>query len=83
MSADPAPSDNSAVPPGQQIKHRLLVTHYGPIPRAQDPSSWTMDFAGNTASGDSHRLTVGELGAMTRTRVIADLHCGKNAATNP
>jgi len=74
MSSDPAPSDVT-VPPGQQVKDRLPVKHYGPIPRADDPPSWAMVFGGSTADGEIHRLTVGELDTMAQTRVIADLHC--------
>jgi len=77
MSAGPASEqpEEGAVPPGQEVKERLLVKHYGPIPRAEDPASWSMVFGGRTASGEVHRLTVGELDAMTQTRVVADLHC--------
>lgn len=77
MSTEPTATgpDQGAVPPGQEVKERLPVKHYGPIPRADDPSSWAMVFGGSTASGEVHRLTVGELEAMPQTRVVADLHC--------
>ena len=64
-----------AVPPGQRVRDRLLVKHYGPIPRANDPDSWTMVFGGATATGSTERLTVKELAELPQTQVVAALHC--------
>jgi DMSO/TMAO reductase YedYZ molybdopterin-dependent catalytic subunit len=66
---------DGAVPPGQRARERLLVKHYGPVPKAGDPDSWAMVFGGHTAAGPRHRLTVGELNDMPQTQVTAALHC--------
>ena len=66
---------DDAMPPGQRARERLLVKHYGPVPAADDPDSWTMVFGGRTAADSSHRLTVGELNELPQTRVKAALHC--------
>jgi DMSO/TMAO reductase YedYZ molybdopterin-dependent catalytic subunit len=63
------------VPPGQRVRDTLLVKHYGPVPKANDPDSWAMVFAGATASAETERLTVGQLAELPQTRVVADLHC--------
>jgi DMSO/TMAO reductase YedYZ molybdopterin-dependent catalytic subunit len=75
-------SSEEALPPGQEASDRLQVRHYGPIPKAGDPSRWSMVFAGNTADGASHQLTVGDLHDLPQSRVVADLHCaGKWSVT--
>jgi DMSO/TMAO reductase YedYZ molybdopterin-dependent catalytic subunit len=63
------------VPPGQRARDRLLVKHYGPVPRVNDARAWTMSFGGRTASGTSHQLTVGELAEMPPVQVVGALHC--------
>jgi DMSO/TMAO reductase YedYZ molybdopterin-dependent catalytic subunit len=69
------PPDKILVPPGQRARDRLLVKHYGPIPKVTERDSWTMVFGGETATGEGHRLTVGELDELPQARVTAALHC--------
>jgi DMSO/TMAO reductase YedYZ molybdopterin-dependent catalytic subunit len=77
MSSGPTldPPEPGALPPGQELRDQLLVKHYGPIPRADDPDSWTMTFGGRTESAEVHRITVGELAGLKQVQVVADLHC--------
>jgi DMSO/TMAO reductase YedYZ molybdopterin-dependent catalytic subunit len=67
--------DENLVPPGQRARDRLLVKHYGPVPKVAERDSWTMVFGGATTSGEGHRLTVGELDELPQSRVTAALHC--------
>jgi len=50
------------------------VLHYGPIP-VFNPETWDLRVMGATASGQEHRWNWDELGALPRTRVVADFHC--------
>jgi len=73
-TADHPDHPGAGVPPGQRVLDTLPVKHYGPIPRAETPTTWTMTFGGATAGGTAHDLSIGELAAMPQSRVIAGLH---------
>jgi DMSO/TMAO reductase YedYZ molybdopterin-dependent catalytic subunit len=50
------------------------VLHYGPVP-AFHPDTWDLRVSGATASGQEHRWSWDEIGALPRCRVVADFHC--------
>jgi DMSO/TMAO reductase YedYZ molybdopterin-dependent catalytic subunit len=64
------------LPPGQHQEEELRVMHYGPVPKATDPLTWTLMIWGRTASGERHQFPLAEIDDLPRASVTADLHCG-------
>lgn len=68
------PPDRRALPPGQELRPAPPVMHYGPVPRLR-PDSWTFTVGGATADGLEHTFDWGEMLALPRVDVVADMHC--------
>ena len=62
------------LPPGQRRAASWRVMHYGRVPSI-DPQRWALSVTGATAGGAEHTLSLGELDALPRLRVVGDLHC--------
>ena len=61
------------LPPGQSLTLKFPVLHYGPVPRYDDLSRWTLRVFGLVE--EERVFTYDEILAMPRTRIVADIHC--------
>jgi DMSO/TMAO reductase YedYZ molybdopterin-dependent catalytic subunit len=62
------------LPPGQRRAATWRVMHYGRVPSI-DPQRRALSVTGATADGAEHTLSLDELDALPRLRVVGDLHC--------
>ncbi len=68
--------DETALPPGQRFAESMPLTHYGPVPKYR-PETWRLIVSGATGDGAEHHLDPDAVAALTRSRVVADMHCVK------